>query len=104
MYAAHDFVSNETTMRIHRPDLKCRDDVLTELHAEWINMLLFSSKPTLDLLRQFIADPSGNNLIKCAISMRKDLGRDSLDFKNMELDLSPNKSLKRDAAKTSRAP
>jgi len=34
MYAAHDFVSNETTMRIHRPDLKCREDVLAELHAE----------------------------------------------------------------------
>ena len=50
-------------------------------------MLLFSSKATLDLLRHFIAEPSGNNLIKCAISMRKDLGRDSLDFKNMKLNL-----------------
>jgi hypothetical protein len=91
MYAAYDFTSNETTMRIHRPDLKSREDVLAELHAEWINMLLFASKPTLDLLRQFIADPSSNNLINCAMSMRKDLGRDSLDFENLGLNLGPNK-------------
>jgi hypothetical protein len=89
MYAAHDFVSNETTMRIQRPDLKSRDDVLAELYAEWINMLLFSSRATLDLLRQFISEPTSNNLINCAISMRKDLGRDPLDIKNMELKSQP---------------
>ncbi len=79
MYAAYDFTSNETTMRITRPDLKSRDDVLAELNAERINMLLFSSKSTLGLLNQFIANPSGENLAKCAISMRRDLGRGSLE-------------------------
>jgi hypothetical protein len=95
MYAAYDFTSNETTMRIHRPDLKSRDDVLSELHAEWINMLLFASKSTLDLLRQFITDPSSRNLINCALAMRKDLGRDTLDFEKFVFNLGPNQPIQR---------
>ena len=94
MYAAHDFSSNETSMRIHRPDLKSQGDVLGDLRAEWVNMLLFASKETLDSLRQFIENPSSGNLAKCATSMRSDLGRDSLDLKNIELGWSPNKSMK----------
>lgn len=90
MYAVYDFSGNETTMRIHRPDLKNRDDVLDELRAEWINMLLFASKATLDSLRFFILEPTADNLAKCAISMRIDLGRDPLDLKNIDLNLSPN--------------
>ena len=93
MYAAHDFKPNEAVMRIHRPDLTSRDDVLAELHAEWINMLLFASRATLDLLRHFIADPSRYNLVNCAMSMRKDLGRDPVDIRTMELDIRPNNSV-----------
>lgn len=87
MYAACDFAGNETTVRIHRPDLKTRDDVLGDLRAEWINMLLFASKSTLDSLRHFVSDPTTINLAECAISMRKDLGRDPLTLKDMNLDL-----------------
>jgi hypothetical protein len=65
-------------MRIHAPHLKTREDVLSELQAEWINMLLFASKATLDALRAFISDPSTVNLVTCAVSMRRDLGRDPL--------------------------
>jgi hypothetical protein len=73
MYAAIDFAGNETAMRIHRPDLKNQSDVLDDLRAEWTNMLLFASKNTLALLRVFILEPTGNNLAKCAVSMRVDL-------------------------------
>jgi hypothetical protein len=51
IYAAVDFTPNETARRIHRPDLKNQADVLNDLRAEWTNMLLFTSKPTLDNLR-----------------------------------------------------
>jgi hypothetical protein len=95
MYAAHDFASNETAMRINRPDLKSRENVLAELQAEWVNMLLFASKLTLDTLHQFIANPSSRNLVSCAVSMREDLGRDSLDFEKIELNLSPNQASNR---------
>jgi hypothetical protein len=86
MYAAYDFAGSETTVRIHRSDLKTRDDVIKDLRAEWINMLLFASKSTLDSLRLFISEPTANNLAECAISMRRDLGRDPLAFKKLDLD------------------
>jgi hypothetical protein len=87
MYAAIDFAGNETAMRIHRPDLKNQSDVLDDLRAEWTNMLLFASKNTLDLLRVFILEPTGNNLAKCAISMRVDLGRQPVDLETLDLNL-----------------
>ena len=87
MYAAYDFAGNETSMRIHRPDLKTRDDVLADLRAEWVNMLLFASKVTLDSLRLFISEPTPNNLARCAISMRVDLGRDPLDLSKLDISL-----------------
>jgi hypothetical protein len=90
MYAAYDFTGNETAMRIHRPDLKTQTDVLNDLRAEWTNMLLFASRVTLDSLRIFIAEPTAKNLAKCAISMRVDLGRDSIDLETLNLTLSPN--------------
>lgn len=92
MYAAYDFSSNETSMRINRPDLKTRDDVVEELRAEWINMLLFASKATLDSLRHFILEPTRGHLTSCAISMRHDLRRDPLDVEGMELSLSSEKA------------
>ncbi|MDX6499100.1 MAG: hypothetical protein QOG23_2360 [Blastocatellia bacterium] len=90
MYAAYDFTGNETAMRIHRPDLKTQTDVLNDLRAEWTNMLLFASKTTLDSLRIFMADPTAENLAKCAVSMRVDLGRDSVDLETLNLNLIPN--------------
>jgi hypothetical protein len=93
MYAAYDFTGNETTMRIHRPDLNNRESVLDELRAEWINMLLFASKTTLEALHLFISEPTTNNLAKCAISMRLDLGRNLIDLKNIDFNFGPNKSL-----------
>lgn len=89
MYAAFDFAGNETAMRIHRPDLKTQADVLHDLRAEWTNMLLFASKATLDCLRVFITEPTAKNLAACAISMRIDLGRDSVDLETLSLNLSP---------------
>jgi hypothetical protein len=86
MYAASDFAGNETAMRIHRPDLKNQTDVLHDLRAEWTNMLLFASKSTLDRLRAFIDEPTASNLANCALSMRTDLGRDSLDLEALKLD------------------
>ena len=77
MYAAHDFSGSETTLRINRPDLTDRDMVLSELQAEWVNMLLFALRSTLESLRVFIADPSFSHLVSCATSMRRDLGRDA---------------------------
>jgi len=87
MYAAIDFAGNETAMRIHRPDLKNQSDVLDDLRAEWTNMLLFASKNTLDLLRIFILEPTSNNLAKCAVSMRVDLGRQPVDLETLDLKL-----------------
>jgi len=92
MYAAYDFAGNETAMRIHRPDLRTQTDVLSDLRAEWTNMLLFASKETLDCLRIFIDDPTAKNLARCAVSMRVDLGRDSVDLETLNLNLSPRAS------------
>jgi len=46
MYAAFDFESNKTTLRINRPDLQNKQSVLDELKAEWYNMMLFASAET----------------------------------------------------------
>jgi hypothetical protein len=75
MYAASDFESNRTTLRINRPDLKTKQLVLEELEAEWINMILFASSETLTCLRAFIAESFRKNLLAAALAMRKDLGR-----------------------------
>jgi hypothetical protein len=75
MYAAYDFESNKTTMRINRPDLKDKKDVLDELRAEWYNMLLFASDGTLEALHKFILNTKIDTLKETAMSMRKDLGR-----------------------------
>ena len=88
IYAAYDFSGNETAMRIHRPDLETQTDVLNDLRAEWTNMLLFASRSTLDRLRIFIGEPTANNLAKCAVSMRVDLGRDPIDLETLNLNLS----------------
>src|SRR6266567_423819 len=85
MYAAYDFAGNETAMRIHRPDLKTRTDVVDDLRAEWTNMLLFASKRTLDSLRTLISESTAQNLARCAISMRADLGRDPIDVEALNL-------------------
>ncbi len=90
MYAAYDFETNKSAIRINRPDLKSKTDVLEELKAEWFNMLLFSSDTTQKLLHIFISSPNIKNLKECALSMRNDLGRGSLsdelnklEFKNV---------------------
>jgi len=75
MYAASDFESNRTTLRINRPDLKSKESVLEELEAEWINMILFASSKTLAALRTFITNPTRKNLMIAALAMREDLGR-----------------------------
>src|ERR1700741_4118846 len=58
----------------------------SHLRRAW-NMLLFASKNTLDLLRVFILEPTGNNLAKCAISRRVDLGRQPVDLETLDLNL-----------------
>jgi hypothetical protein len=78
MYAAFDFDGKETALRINRPNLKTRQDVLDDLRAEWVNMLLFASEKTLDALGLFISSPTADNLVASAASMRGDLGRGSL--------------------------
>jgi hypothetical protein len=85
MYAAYDFESNEAPMRINRPDLKSRNDVLENLHAEWINATLFASESTLNALCHFLSDPSFKHLAECAVSMRQDLGRGSLPLKDLDV-------------------
>ncbi|OGP44178.1 MAG: hypothetical protein A2235_09040 [Deltaproteobacteria bacterium RIFOXYA2_FULL_42_10] len=78
MYAAFDFESNKTTLRINRPDLQNKQSVLDELKAEWYNMMLFASAETLESLQSFIKNPDKSNLQKTASAMRKDLGRGKL--------------------------
>ena len=85
MYAAYDFRSNETTIRIKRPDLGSRNAVLEELHAEWINATLFASDQTLSALTRFMNDPSFKHLAECAVSMRQDLGRGSLPLRDLDV-------------------
>jgi myo-inositol-1-phosphate synthase len=80
MYVAFDFELNKASLNINRPDLKNQKDVLEELEAEWTNMLLFASKSTLDNLHTFIQTPNKDNLHKTALSMRKDLGRGSIEL------------------------
>jgi hypothetical protein len=79
MYAAYDFESNKSSLRINRPDLKSKQDVLEDLKAEWFNMLLFSSNSTQEALHAFIHEPNLVNLKHTALSMRKDLGRGNLE-------------------------
>lgn len=86
MYAAQDFQSYETAIRIQRSDLKSKEDVIDELKAEWFNMLLFSSEQTQTFLHKFIEDPNTKNLKRAAISMRKDLGRGSLEESIIDLE------------------
>lgn len=78
LYAAFDFESNRTTIRINRPDLKDKESVLKELEAEWHNMILFASTETLKSLGLFISAPSETNLLAAAYAMRRDLGRGSV--------------------------
>jgi hypothetical protein len=78
MYAAYDFESNKSNLRINRPDLKTQKDVLEDLKAEWFNMLLFASENTQNELHSFVHTPSLENLKSTALSMRQDLGRGSL--------------------------
>lgn len=87
MYAVVDFESNKGTLRINRPDLKNKEDVLGDLKAEWYNMMLFASQNTLDSLQDFITAPDRNILVATANSMRKDLGRGSfaVDFRKIEI-------------------
>jgi len=75
MYAAYDFSENETSLRINRPDLKSKQDVLGDLKAEWHNMMLFASQQTLNALGAFISNPSRQNFMKTSLAMRMDLGR-----------------------------
>ena len=81
MYAAYDFESNKTTLRINRPDLLNKQSVLDELKAEWYNMMLFASAETLTYLKSFIENPDKENLAKTASAMRNDLGRGNLSIK-----------------------
>jgi len=85
MYAAYDFKSNETAFRIHRPDLKSRNEVLEELHAEWFFATLFASDRTLSALTRFMNDPTFKHLADCAVSMRQDLGRGSLPLRELDV-------------------
>jgi hypothetical protein len=89
MYAAYDFKSNKTTLRIQRPDLKNRQDILDELKAEWYNMLLFASTETQKDLHSFIKTPNLENLKKAAISMRLDLGRGKIGSELDDLQFEP---------------
>jgi hypothetical protein len=75
MYAAFDFAGNGKKIRLIRPDLRSKQDVLEELEAEWTNMILFSSPVTLKSLRQFIKEQTREHLLTTAFAMRKDLGR-----------------------------
>ena len=78
MYAAFDFEENKTALRIQRPDLQNKKDVLEDLKAEWYNMLLFASEDTQVNLHAFIKNPTLENLKGAAMAMRQDLGRGKL--------------------------
>jgi hypothetical protein len=78
MYAAADFEGNQTSLRINRPDLNSKKLVLDELSAEWHNMILFASTATLKSLQSFISEPTRTNMLAAALSMREDLGRNSV--------------------------
>ncbi len=80
MYAAFDFESNQTSLRINRPDLLDKRSVLDELTAEWYNMMLFASEETLKSLRSFIQNPDKSNLRKTASAMTTDLGRGTVSI------------------------
>jgi hypothetical protein len=75
MYAAFDYGTDRTSLRINCPDLLDKQSIVDELKAEWYNMMLFASVETLGSLRSFIQNPDKNNLRKTASGMRKDLGR-----------------------------
>lgn len=79
MYAAFEFEDNKAILRISRPDLENKRDVLNELKAEWYNMMLFASAATQGNLHAFINNANVENLTNTAISMRKDLGRNAID-------------------------
>lgn len=84
MYAALDFDGNKTSLRINRPDLKTREDVLADLKAEWYNMLLFASKKTLENLHLFITAPEKESFQQTALSMREDLGRGTFVWEHQD--------------------
>lgn len=88
MYAAYDFEVDVTSLRINRPDLKNKQDLLGELKAEWYNMLLFASEQTQKHLFAFIEKPDLDNLCNAALSMRQDLGRGELgsSIKNLRFE------------------
>lgn len=78
MYAAVDYDGNATALRINRPDLTSKEDVLEDLKAEWYNMLLFASEHALTQLPAFIDTPTKKQLGLTAIAMRQDLGRSKI--------------------------
>jgi len=85
MYAASDFAGNETANAHSQARLEKIKRMSFTISERMDQHVLFASKSTLDRLRAFIDEPTASNLAKCALSMRTDLGRDSLDLEALKL-------------------
>lgn len=74
MHAALDFEKHNQALREHGGrNFQTQKDLMDELEAEHINMLLFADKKTQELVSSFIQNPSSDLLKKTALAMRKDL-------------------------------
>lgn len=70
-----------------RPDLKTMDDWKKELHAEWVNALLFGSDDVIKTLKDFLLNPNKTTYAKTVIAIRKDLWNKKTSLKPEEINL-----------------
>jgi hypothetical protein len=88
-FALVNYDKEKTTLVINRPDINSMERLKNELHAEFINMLLFASDDVILSVKQFLQNPSRDSLNNVALSMRKDLYgiRTSLKVNHFDLEL-----------------
>jgi len=72
-YALVNYEKEKTMLVVNRPDIASIDRLLNELHAEFINMLLYGSDEVILNLKKIIDHPTADTLNILAIKMRKDL-------------------------------
>lgn len=93
-YALINYEKESTTLIIQRPDINTKERLISELNAEWINMVLYASDKVILAMKKFLKLENKSSFNQLILTMRKDLYgiKTGIKIQNMTLNKSGNKN------------
>jgi hypothetical protein len=87
-YSVLDYDLNREKLLLKRADIKSREELISEIKLEWINMSLYASDKVIMATKKFIQFNNQDNLSDMVFTMRESLFdiKTSLTSQNLKLE------------------